>query len=100
LTPYLLRKGSRISTCGLCPRQGARFWAYWDGTAMEQRGATGGKRSACGKPENGLNKRQTVAPGCHQLPLGSHERRGLRFESGRGLCESPAQLRMDDVEGA
>src|SRR2546430_16042823 len=40
-------------------------------------GATGGKGSARGTPENGLNYRQTVATGWHRLLVGSHGKEGV-----------------------
>ena len=55
-------------------------------------GATGGKRSARGTPENGLNWRQTVATGCHQLPFGSHGKEWVDGSSPEeGSYESPAK---------
>jgi len=35
--PLSIRKGS-TSICGRARNQSARFWVYWDGTVMEQRG--------------------------------------------------------------
>src|SRR4029450_5732639 len=38
--PHSYGRGRRPSICGRCPPKRA-FWAYWDGTVMEQRGRKG-----------------------------------------------------------
>ena len=57
---------------------------------MEQRGRNGWQRFGSPEAPKWLHCRETVATGCHRLPFGSHWlRRGLRFESGRGLLRKP-----------
>ena len=76
MTPSLHRRGQRLVSAAGRHSNGL-FWADWDGTVMEQRGATRGKGSTRRRPENGLNYRQTVATGCHLLPFGSHGKQGV-----------------------
>jgi hypothetical protein len=42
------------------------------------------------RPGNGLNQRETVAPGCHRLPFGSHGKEGVDASSpSEGSAKAP-----------
>jgi hypothetical protein len=77
LDPLLLQKGSSTSTCGRCPEPKRVFGSIGMEQLWNRGDATGGKRSARGTPENGLNYGPTVATGCHRLPFGSHGKEGV-----------------------
>jgi hypothetical protein len=48
---------------------------------MERRGRNPWQTFGRRRPENGLNQRKTVAPGCHRLPFGSHGKEGVSGSS-------------------
>src|SRR6266516_7989782 len=57
--------------------------------SWKNEGATGGKATSGGGRDNGMNKRNPSPPVAHSCGLDRMVRRGRRFESVRGLPDSP-----------